>query len=97
MMRAVRFPAWILERLWPRHCRKHTAAAFRVSVETAKVWLRDGVPHGRRAQLADAIEAEIPRLEREISELEAIDAELRNGAHVDHLASRARLLAGSLA
>lgn len=79
--------------LWPAHRRKRIAAWFGVALETAKIWLRDGVPAARREKLADAIDAEIPRLEREITELEAIEAELRAGAHVDHVAERMRALA----
>jgi len=81
--------------LWPVHRRKRIATWFGVQIETAKVWLRDGVPAARRAQLADAIDAEIPRLEREITELEAIEAELRGGAHVHHVLERARAIAAS--
>jgi hypothetical protein len=77
--------------LWPVHRRKRIAQAFGVALETAKVWLRDGVPYRRRAALAAAIEAEIPRLEREIIELEAIEAELRADRPVAHIAQRARL------
>jgi hypothetical protein len=76
--------------VFPDHRRKRIAHRFGVALNTAKTWLIDGVPQRRREELAAVIEAEIPRLEREIDELEAIEGELRGGAQVAHVAHRAR-------
>jgi hypothetical protein len=70
-----------LRLLWPVHTRKQVARWFEVSIETAKDWLTRGVPARRRIELAYAIEAEIPRLEREIQTLQRIDRELRSPAN----------------
>jgi hypothetical protein len=40
-----------------------------VSVETARDWLRDGVPLARRQEMARILEAELDRIEADIKRL----------------------------
>lgn len=54
--------------VWPTNTRKRLANRMRVSLETAKVWLRDGVPQHRRDEMARVILAELDQIERQISE-----------------------------
>lgn len=61
-----RLSAEPLRFIWQRHARKRIAERFRVSVETAKSWLREGVPHARREELARVIHAELDAIEEQI-------------------------------
>lgn len=74
-----------LERVSPRllrkalmtEPRKHAAWKFDVSLETIRVWLRDGVPVGRRQQLADYIDSQVNGMERELAQLKMESKRLR--------------------
>jgi len=66
-----RLPAWPLRMMAQRHTAKWTARRFRRSIETARKWLVDGVPSEQRAAMADVIDAELDRIEEEVTALRA--------------------------
>jgi hypothetical protein len=55
--------------IWQRHTRKRIAQRFRVTVHTARDWLRDGVPRERRRQMANIITAELDEIEAAIQRI----------------------------
>jgi hypothetical protein len=69
----------LLRVLFPKHTAKSTSTRFRRAIETARKWLIDGVPYEQRRAVADVIDAEVPRLQREIDELLEIRDWCRSG------------------
>lgn len=63
---AARLPSTPLRFVFPRFTRKMIARKFAVSVETARDWLKVGVPIARRQEMARVINAELDRIEAEI-------------------------------
>jgi hypothetical protein len=93
-----RLPPDILRRLWPKGTAKHVARRFDVAWNTARKWLVDGAPLARRQQLADAIEIELARIEREAEELRAARDLLReSNANTDSAADAGGRAAVALA
>jgi hypothetical protein len=68
---AARLPPWPLRVMARRHTAKWTARRFGRAIETARKWLVDGVPGEQRAAMADVIDAELDRIEEEVTALRA--------------------------
>jgi sirohydrochlorin ferrochelatase len=60
-----------------RHTAKQISRWFGCAVSTAKVWLVDGAPAERRAELADVIDAQVAEVLKHIEEARAYATLLR--------------------
>ena len=74
---APRLDAWPLRVIWPAHTAKRMALRFRRAIDTTTKWLSEGVPYEQRQAMADVIDAELDRIEREAQALRAHSAWLR--------------------